>query len=246
MQLTTAKSAICLRGPTDTTRRYGRLDAGSTPAGGTDEVKMENKLIGVYGIFDKDDVCLYVGQSTDIETRWKEHKKKLNNGYALENFCRWYHTGDNKKNINFRVLSVCVNDEYLLNTLEIFWFNELKPVFYGKSPSTKGKWRLSDETRKKISDTNLKKSTPLPKILCGYCRKSFTPKKRSVVFCGVSCARSSRFRHTVEDAPTKSKILELRMQGHTYREIGKIFGVSHVTIMTVFKSDTLVEKLSTD
>lgn len=117
--------------------------------------------IGVYSIFNAEtDECLYVGLSKDIEDRWQSHLKNLQNKrHPRKDFVEWYHTNGAKPElIVFRILEECNNDDFILNTLEIKWFKELSPKYYGQIPSLKNRWTHSEETRKKIGDSNSTKT----------------------------------------------------------------------------------------
>ena len=110
---------------------------------------------GIYGIFDLDGTCLYVGQSRTIEERWNRHLITLKAGnHKRAEFVEWFQSKDSDvSSMKFQVMEELISDcdESILNEREIHWFYELKPLFYGKVPSTKETWRHSEETRKKIS-----------------------------------------------------------------------------------------------
>ena len=81
---------------------------------------MESQLCGIYKIVNTITGQVYIGQSTNIERRWQEHKRpyKRNNptnklyqafnDYGLENF-------------NFEVIEEC--PQSLLNERELYWIN---------------------------------------------------------------------------------------------------------------------------
>lgn len=142
--------------------------------------------IGIYGIFNKsNDDCLYVGQTLDINLRWKQHLKLLKSKkHPRKDLVEWYHNDNNSNLIDFRILEKCKKDE--LNSFEIKWFNLLLPKYYGKKPSDKEIWEHSDETKNKISESLRKKyyakiclkcnkdfyAITDDKIMCQKCRKS--------------------------------------------------------------------------
>lgn len=110
--------------------------------------------VGVYGIFDaKTDECLYVGCSSNMEERFKQHLNHLKYKiHKRKDFVEWYHAnGANPELITFRILEECEDNDVSKNTLEIKWFNDLKPKFFGQEPSLNNKMRHSDETKLKIS-----------------------------------------------------------------------------------------------
>lgn len=138
--------------------------------------------IGIYGIFDSEtDECLYVGMSSvSVEDRFKAHLKNLRNrNHPRKDFVEWYHkNGVVPELIVFRVLEECENNIYTLNSLEIKWFNELKPKYFGKRPSLNEKWEHSELS-------NIKRSAALAgnliDIVCSECAKIF--KGRSATKC---------------------------------------------------------------
>lgn len=110
--------------------------------------------VGVYGIFNVEtNKCLYVGMSSvSIEKRFKQHLKRLKSKiHPRSDFVEWYHNnGADTKIISFKVLEECENNNDILNKLEMKWFNELEPKYYGKKPSLNEKWEHSEEAKEKI------------------------------------------------------------------------------------------------
>lgn len=110
--------------------------------------------IGVYGIFDSyTNECLYIGQSSNIEYRWRMHRYLLiNNKHIRKDFNQWLiDNGNDIDRLRFTILETCNNIESIKNSLEIHYFEFFKPKFYGKLPSVNDKWEHSDETKNKIS-----------------------------------------------------------------------------------------------
>lgn len=81
------------------------------------------KMIGIYKITNLADNKIYVGQSIDIEKRWKTHIRELNKGIhhniKLQN--AWNKYGENC--FLFEILEEC--SEHELNSKESFWIKEL-------------------------------------------------------------------------------------------------------------------------
>lgn len=166
--------------------------------------------MGIYGIFcSESGDCLYVGLSRNIEDRWKSHLKTLKNGtHPRKEFVSWFaHKGMSPETLRFEILEEgCSVD---LNTLEIKWFKELSPRFFGKVPSENEKWSHSDETKEKIKNSHIaiavnngvrysSKTCPCGVVFTGreksllkYCssdcsklyRKPRVPRIKSDVFC---------------------------------------------------------------
>lgn len=179
-------------------------------------------------------VCLYVGQSRDVETRWKRHKARLEVGKALPKFSEWYaNQDDSAKEIKFILLEETLADNSILNQAEIFWFRLLRPTFYGKVPSQKDVWVHSAETKRKISASlreaaSLRERGPalIDRVLtCGECHASFSSSRSQAKFCSRDCGIKSRKQVNIT-----VQIKSLRQQGKSLRQIARIVGVSHITV----------------
>lgn len=107
--------------------------------------------IGIYALY-YGETCLYVGQSKNIEQRYKRHMTRLKSETALQKFNDWFKENNCPHDlIELKILEECEDCDPIKNELEIKWFNDLSPLFYGKVPSLKDAWSHSEETRKKIS-----------------------------------------------------------------------------------------------
>lgn len=78
-------------------------------------------MIGIYGIKNKINNKIYIGQSSKIEERWTRHKTELNknkhaNGPLLRSYKKY-----GKENFEFLVLEECSKEE--LNEKEEKWIN---------------------------------------------------------------------------------------------------------------------------
>jgi len=151
--------------------------------------------VGIYGIFDsKTDECLYIGMSKNIEQRWKYHLKDLKSKkHKRKDFVEWYHAnGAIPELLVFRILEECKYDNKTLNTLEIKWFNNMSPKYFGKIPSLNEKWEHSEETRNNIRNTHLQKLSSennymLRKLICPGCHEVFHNRIKNRVFCSRKC-----------------------------------------------------------
>lgn len=203
-------------------------------------------MIGIYGIyFKKDDTCLYIGQSIDIESRWKNHRWRLENNQHLKDFSFWFE----KNNISlddliFKTLCICSDKDILKNELEIFFFNEEQPKFYGKIPSKNEKWSHSEKTKSKISNTFRERTitsldTKLDKILF-MCKDEEIPFNQ---ICEELSVSKSTLRWYLKhknivcvynkssiSSQNRSKIISLREEGLSLREIGSLVGTSYESV----------------
>lgn len=113
--------------------------------------------VGIYGIFDATtNECLYVGQSKEIEVRFRQHITKLKNkrSNALKSFVDWYHDqGAIEASMILKILESCPNKRLVKNQVEAKWFDKLEPRFYGKIPSLSETWDHTEMTRLKIAES---------------------------------------------------------------------------------------------
>lgn len=149
--------------------------------------------IGVYGIFDKrDGVCLYVGQSGNVEMRLKAHLKNLKSRHVttLDLFIDWFHAnGADPSILDMKLLETCDNTDLAKNLTELKWYTTLNPLFAGKVPSENERWALSDETKAKISASF---SRRMKEIACGNCQRKFLAISRET--CGGACREKLKRR----------------------------------------------------
>lgn len=150
-------------------------------------------LTGVYAIYESGtDTCLYVGQSSDIESRWKQHVKNLKSGKALKDFCDWFiEVGCEEDSLDFVILELCENTDEAKNTSEIQWFKSLSPRFYGSVPSENNTWSHSESTKNAIRNTMLGKSRSRglrALLICPTCGTTFeTHTSSGRRYCDKSC-----------------------------------------------------------
>lgn len=199
------------------------------------------KVCGIYGIFDiLTGECLYVGQSKNIYERRQSHFKRLRGERHLKPFTEWFVSiGKDESRLDLRVLCRCLDNDDIKNKLEIFWFNELHPRFYGAVPSINNRWSHSEETRKKIARRTCE-SERLGKhytcavyyYTCKMCDKFFASsrrKSRKHIFCSKSCSHAYS-KSLKMDTLDYSKVKDLYESGVTQVKIAKTFGVSNATV----------------
>lgn len=88
-------------------------------------------MIGIYKITNLINGKIYIGQSTNIERRFKEHLKKGRSVISKEIL------KEGRENFSFEVLEECLKND--LNRRELFYFEKLKPfppVGYNQKPGT--------------------------------------------------------------------------------------------------------------
>lgn len=155
---------------------------------------------GVYGIFDKrDGVCLYVGQSGNVEVRLKAHLKNLKSKHvsSLDEFIEWFHAnGADTSILDMKLLETCENTDQSKNLTELKWYTILNPTFAGKIPSENEKWALSDETKAKISASFKSKYRD---INCSFCGETFRGITRET--CNGTCRENLKAKSGARKNP---------------------------------------------
>lgn len=89
-------------------------------------------MIGIYKIENLINGKVYIGQSVDIETRWRAHKNKINQKNSIEihyplyqDFIRY-----GLENFSFEIIEECNIEE--LNEKEKMWINKYNSFYYAK------------------------------------------------------------------------------------------------------------------
>lgn len=117
------------------------------------EYRTPDALCGIYKIINNINGKVYVGQSINIKTRWKEHINALKRG---DSGCTLLQRAWNKygeENFSFEILELCFEDE--LDDIEIKYIKLYDAVNSGyniESGGNKHK-RLSIDTKQKLSNS---------------------------------------------------------------------------------------------
>lgn len=196
-------------------------------------------VCGIYGIFSREDECLYVGLSRDIGQRWRRHLNKLSAGtHPRAEFVEWFDSNGGAEALVFRVLEEIPEDnvsDESLNLAEELWFNTLRPRFYGTIPSGANKWQHSEETKEKIrrsiirrAEENGTRNSPKAPRNCDYCGEVYTPRIRKPSnFCSRSC--SARGRTGVLSYADRESIFH-KYPGMTQQELAAEYNVNQQAI----------------
>lgn len=106
-------------------------------------------ICGIYMIKNLVNEKKYIGRSTDIKTRWSNHKYELNKGIHVNSYLQnaWNKYG--KDNFEFSIIEECAEND--LNEKEIYWIKEMDAYHNGYNLTEGGEgYSLSAEIKSKI------------------------------------------------------------------------------------------------
>ena len=134
-------------------------------------------VVGIYGIFIDDNTCLYVGQSQDIQRRFRTHRSELKRGVHHQRELQELH--DTGIAFFYRVLEFC--DPFDLSERESHYFDTLNPLCWSNRPPSRGNpyASLSGERA------------------CAGCGGMFTAYSRKRIYCSIDCKNSARSQEKI-------------------------------------------------
>lgn len=117
---------------------------------------------GIYYIKNLIDGKIYIGQSVNIEKRWKEHIQALKSKNHRNNYLQNVYNKYGEKELEHKIILVCEKEE--LNEKESFYileFNSLVPNGYNLTNGGDSQFEISSETRKKLKESKLGSKNPM-------------------------------------------------------------------------------------
>ena len=138
-------------------RNGGGNPVGINPKGQIKTLERRKTMIGIYKITNKINGKCYIGQSNDIERRWREHKSAFDNPNASD-----YESKKNRafrkygiENFDFQVLEEVSLE--MLNDREIYWISYFNSVedgyntsYGGQGPNLKGENHSQAKNNKEV------------------------------------------------------------------------------------------------
>lgn len=114
---------------------------------------------GIYKIVNKINNKIYIGQSEDIDRRWKQHMYGKGNKHLRSSFLKY-----GLLNFEFSILEECENDKTLLTSKEQYWIDHFESYIPSKGYN-KNKSAKPNLTKKRNPDFGSK----ISKIKKQYC-----------------------------------------------------------------------------
>lgn len=118
------------------------------------EYRTADALCGVYKITNKVNLKVYIGQSINIRTRWKDHINSLNRGNSHSILLQRAWNKYGQENFSFEILELCEED--MLDEIEIKYINIYDACNNGYNIESGGNENkhLAEKTKQKIGHAN--------------------------------------------------------------------------------------------
>jgi group I intron endonuclease len=187
---------------------------------------------GIYKIRNIVNDKSYVGFSTEIEKRWRQHKADLRNDHHINILIQnaWNKYGEHAFEF------IIVEETSELADREVYWIHELDTHYNGYNlteggddPPNHTGFKRSAKTRKLMGDVQRgRKKTQdhkdkIAKTLTGHTRSDESRRRQGVSIKGTN---NHAYRSDISD----HHLFSLREQGMSWRAIGKEVGMSHVGV----------------
>lgn len=115
-------------------------------------------MTGIYCITNTVNGKQYVGQSTDIDARWRHHRDLLNAGCHVNRHLQYAWNKYGAESFRFSVLEILEDDKHI-SEREIFWIQELDTFENGYNLTLGGEGQrgryLTEEQKRHLSEINM-------------------------------------------------------------------------------------------
>ena len=187
---------------------------------------------GIYKITNLKNNKIYIGQSVDIGKRISNHKYKLKKNIHQNIYLQSSFNKYGIDNFSFEIIEECNRDS--LNNREMYWVKHYNSNDRGfgynvQEPSDDKAYRVSDDTKIKLSDIQLKYSDDeLLKMIVSYFNKydkipsqnEFTKEYKGVISGDRVKVRFNGFRNAVEKSGIFSFVSNVEQtNGYYNREL---------------------------
>lgn len=120
----------------------------------------KGKVSGVYKIFCFKNGKIYIGQSVDVEKRFKDHKYNLRKNKHTNPILQHAWNFYEEKDFEFSIVEECEKNKQFLNEREQYWMDHYKVCEEGFNIKPKADAsEISEETKRKIGAFNKGKVT---------------------------------------------------------------------------------------
>lgn len=222
---------------------------------------MEEKICGIYCIENQINGKRYIGQSVDIYTRWKKHRKFLNaQNDKQENphfIHAWHKYGE--ENFLFYIIEQCAQD--LLNDKEQYWINYYNTtnaaMGYNKTIGGTGGNTIINYTEDQLIKTKEKRSRhikeSLPKGENSYMSKLTNQQVLEIVNCfqngDYDANIASKFHVSsgiINDIRTRKTWTSITDKFNWGKSLGKQIGKKRSVSIDMYTEDGLFVKTFTN
>lgn len=120
------------------------------------DIPVDKRITCIYGIYDRNNICLYIGQTVNTRKRWRDHMNALKTHSHIEEFNEWFDE-HGERDIDFRILEELEEcNSHILNKLERKWFDIEHPLFYHEIPvDNTNHTHLTEASKNSISESLL-------------------------------------------------------------------------------------------
>lgn len=194
----------------------------------------EEIICGIYKITNLINGKMYVGQSVDIDKRWREHKRELNLNHHYNRYLQKSWNKYKAENFEFSILEVVKRCKGDLNEREIYWIDNLstfQPAGYNLSLGGEGNLGLkhTQASKDKISKIQMgRKLTPEWKRNISISHKGITPKNIQIFLDMNEASKVNICQYSLDD-------IFIKEWTDGIQECSRIMGIEATNLVKVLK-----------